>query len=209
MSGKRALTLLLVLLAVGTRPAAAQELTGGLKGGLTIATIPDFATAVGEPGLDTGSRIGLAVGGFVAFPVVEQLDIQPEFFYVQKGLSFDGSAGQFGGDGTVKLDYIEIPVLAVYRFAPDRSRTGYVLFGPAFAFNTTAKVDVGSGDDVDVDDEVKGSEFSLVLGGGVTFGRFLAEARWTEGLTAVNDQSVLLEEDVRNRAVTILVGVRF
>jgi hypothetical protein len=207
MTLKRAFAVCL-LLGIAVSPAAAQDIAGGLKGGLYVSTIPDFATAVGETGLDTSSRAVLAIGGFVALPVATQLDIQPELFYTQKGLRFVGSEA-FEGDNTVKLAYIELPVLVVYRFAADRTRTGYVLAGPAFAFNTSAKVD-GDAGEVDVDDDVRGTEVSLIFGGGYSFGRLLAEARWTEGLTALNEQNqFVLEQDVRNRAFTILFGVRF
>jgi hypothetical protein len=207
MTLKRAFAVLL-LLGIAVSPAAAQDIVAGLKGGLNVSTIPDFATAVGETGLDTSSRAVLAIGGFVALPVAPQLDIQPELFYTQKGLRFVGSEA-FEGDNTVKLTYIEVPVLAVYRFAADRTRTGYVLAGPAFGFNTSAKVD-GDAGEVDVDDDVKGTEVSLVFGGGYAFGRLLAEARWTEGLTSLNEQNeFVLEQEVRNRTFTFLVGVRF
>jgi hypothetical protein len=84
-----------------------------------------------------------------------------------------------------------------------------VLAGPAFGFNTSAKVD-GDAGEVDVDDDVKGTEVSLVFGGGYAFGRLLAEARWTEGLTSLNEQNeFVLEQEVRNRTFTFLVGVRF
>jgi Outer membrane protein beta-barrel domain len=211
MTLKPALVVVL-LLCVGTRPAIAQEITGGVKGGVNLATIPEFGSAVGETDLDTAMRTALAIGGFVAFAAGDRFDIQPEVFYVQKGIRFEGSAGPFpGGDATIKLAYIEIPVLAVYRFASDRSRTGYLLAGPAVAFNTSARIDAaGIDDDLEAaDDEVKDTEVSLIFGGGYSFGRLLVEARWTEGLTAVNDASVLVEDDVRNRAFTILFGVRF
>ncbi len=209
MTVKPALVVVL-LLGVGTSPAIAQAITGGVKGGVNLATIPDVASAVGETDLDTTMRTALALGGFVAFAAAERFDIQPEFFYVQKGIRFEDSAGPFPGDATVQLDYIEIPVLAVFRFASDRSRTGYLLAGPAFGFNTRARIDVAGteGDSEAADDEVKDTEVSLIFGGGYSFGRLLVEARWTEGLTAINDD-VAFVDDVRNRAFTILVGVRF
>ena len=208
MTLKPALVVVL-LLGVGTSPAIAQGTTGGVKGGVNLATIPEIASAVGETDLDTSMRTALAIGGFVAFAVGERFDIQPEVFYVQKGIRFEGSAGPFPGDATVKLDYIEVPVLAVYRFAADRRSTGYLLAGPAFAFNTSARVSTsGTDEEPEIDDQVKDSEVSLIFGGGFSFGRLLAEARWTEGLTAINDESAFIE-DVRNRAVTILLGVRF
>jgi hypothetical protein len=201
---------IVLLVCVGIGPAFAQEVAVGVKGGVNLATIPALADAVDEPDLDTTWRTGIALGGFVAFAVGERFDIQPEVLYVQKGIRFEGSMGPFGGESTVELDYIEVPVLAVFRFAADRGSTGYVFGGPAFAFNTGARVSTsGIDEEPEIDDMIKDSEFSLVFGGGVSFGRLLAEARWTEGLTAIDDAGTLLDEEVRNRAVTFLFGVRF
>jgi hypothetical protein len=73
------------------------------KGGVNLATIPEFASAVGESDLDTTMRTALAIGGFVAFGASERFDVQPEVFYVQKGIRFEGSAGPFpGGDATIR-----------------------------------------------------------------------------------------------------------
>jgi hypothetical protein len=54
---------------------------------------------------------------------------------------------------------------------------------------------------------VKDSEVSLVLGAGFLAGPFLVEARWTEGLSAVNEDDLFA--DLRNRSIAVLAGVRF
>ena len=59
--------------------AVAAVLVKGVKLGLSMATL----TGEDSEGLD--SRIGLAGGAFVRVPIGEQLSIQPEVNYVQKG----------------------------------------------------------------------------------------------------------------------------
>jgi hypothetical protein len=157
-------------------------------------------------------RTGLVLGGFVAFRVTPRFQLQPEVVYHQKGIEISGASGGplRDGEAEIELTYVEVPLLAVFRFDPDGGRGGYVFGGPAFGFNTRAEIVGGAGavpGDADLEDQVKDSEVSLVLGAGFLAGPFLVEARWTEGLSAVNEDDLFA--DLRNRSIAVLAGVRF
>src|SRR6478672_1699070 len=67
-----------------------QSVEGGVKGGLSFATIPKFADALSEAGgADTGHRVGASIGGFLAFSFANNFSIQPELLYTQRGIEGD------------------------------------------------------------------------------------------------------------------------
>jgi outer membrane protein with beta-barrel domain len=203
----RLVSILMVLAFFGGESMAmAQEVRGGVKVGVTFATLSDDSSQ----DVDLDSRTGLVAGGFVTWKIREHFGIQLEGLYTQKGAAFD----QMGVSGTTKLDYFEVPVLFVYSTAPTGSAgTSFQFFGgPSAAFKVSAK---GSGAfqgetvDVDIPDEdINGVDLGVVIGAGVAFGPFAVDGRYTVGLSNINAD----ERDstkVRNRAFAVLAGFRF
>jgi len=99
-----------VLFIVNVAPALGQ--TGGTmdtKTGLRVGGT--FMTIGGEDAPnDVDRRTGLMVGGFAVFNIPGPFAFQPELNYIQKGAQVQGGAGS--GGATLKLDYIEVPLLA-------------------------------------------------------------------------------------------------
>ena len=63
--------------------------------------------------------------------------------------------------------------------------------------------------DVDIPDEdIKGVDLGVVVGAGVTFGRFTIDGRYTTGLSNLNSDDSD-STTVKNRAFAVLAGVRF
>ncbi len=190
----------------GESMVMAQGVRGGVKVGVTFATLSDDSAQ----DVDLDSRTGLVAGGFLNWPVGGRLGVQLEGLYTQKGAAFD----QSGVTGTTKLDYFEVPVLFVYSTPPTGSAGTSVQFfgGPSVAFKVSAK---GSGAfqgetvDVDIPDEdINGVDLGVVVGAGVAFGPFTVDGRYTFGLSNVNaDESDSTK--VRNRAFAVLAGIRF
>ncbi len=94
----------------------------GLKGGLNLATVryinPDNSKA----------RVGWNAGVLAEIPFQDNLLIRPELLYSSKGFAF--SATQTGNEGSLKLNYISVPVLFGYR----PNNKSKILLGPEFGF---------------------------------------------------------------------------
>lgn len=131
--------------------------------------------------------------------------VQPEVLYSQKGGSGTVVEGLETFDATVELAYVEIPILAKFNFGTAGVRP-FVFTGPVPAFNIDATLTAEAGGEEieeDLDDDVKGSDFGWVFGGGVNVGALSIDARYTLGLSSVTEDD---ETEVKNGVFSILVG---
>ena len=185
--------------------AAAQDVSGGVKGGVNFANLV-FDSDVADVNLD--SRVGLVAGGFVTWPISPRFDIQPEALVSVKGASFS----DFGADSDVELTYLEIPILFRYG-SPISTGTSLKLFGgPSLAFKLNAEVTgefLGISADQDIDDEIESFDFGLLLGAGIDSGRLTFDGRYTWGLRNIAATEVEDDVQVKNRAFSLLIGFRF
>lgn len=102
------LSLALLAGAIGTANAQVKY---GLKGGFNGATFS------GPDSKGSEYKAGFAAGGFLNFSLTENLAVQPELLYSQKGASIDFG----GGLGTFKstLGYIDVPIMFRYTTGDD------------------------------------------------------------------------------------------
>lgn len=200
----RLFLVLAALLLIVPGSVGAQPVTGGVKAGVVFADLTNFEDAL-EDVMSTSVRTGFTGGGFVTFG--ERFAVQAEVLYTQKGTE----AEELGVDVEVDIDQIEIPVLARYTFGTGATR-GYVFGGPSFDFKVDAKVKAsfeGEEEEEDIDEDVETFEFAIVVGGGVEFGHFLVEGRFSLGLTDLVKDDEDFDQSIRNRTFSILGGVRF
>ena len=193
-----------LILVGGASAAAAQDVAYGVKAGVNFATLsydPDAEA-------DLGTRVGLVVGGFVSMPLGARLSLQPEVLFSQKGQTAEG----MGVTAKIKLDYLEVPVLVTYALSRSAGRGFYILAGPSIAFKLSAEASATFGDqevdDDDIGDEIEDFDFGVVFGAGMDFGRLTVDGRYTLGFTNLSIDT----EDaakVKNRAISILAGIRF
>ena len=182
----------------------AQPISGGLKGGVTAARLPGVTDAV-DVTVDEETRWGGTGGVFVTLPLNDSVAFQPEALYVMKGATLG-----VGPSTTLAFDanYLELPLLL--RFGRS-SRPLYFLAGPAVGFRLAAvarEVVNGVTETRDFSDQIKRVDVGVSFGGGATFGRFLVEGRWTEGLSDVESEDQF-GTDVRHRVFALLAGFRF
>lgn len=197
-----AVPFVLVFFTLLPSPATAQEpLTFGVKGGLNIASVTVSASGFN---VSPDSRPGVVVGAFMGADFHEYFGMQVEGLYVQKGATLN----QFGLDLDLRLDYIEIPILARANIRLNEDTRFHVLAGPAFAFTVDKSFDIedlGFGFDTV---EMRSWDAGIAVGGAVTFRRLVVDARYTFGLVNVNDTAEEFLE-VKNRAFALTVGWKF
>jgi hypothetical protein len=193
-----------------TLPALASAQAGateyGVKGGINISSIKvdfDDVNVTGD------GRAGFLFGGWVARDFNPRVGIQAEGLFSMKGSEFNAEDLGFEDDSSFSLSYLEIPVLARVNF-PVSPVTVRVLAGPTFAFNVNESVKVG---EIELDgDEVplKAFEMGFALGGAVEIrSKFVVDARYTWGLTDINDSDDTDEPTVKNGTFSISFGYRF
>jgi hypothetical protein len=198
---KTIFTIVFVLLVFTILPRAQMQL--GLKAGLNIATVSgDDADNLFETSLD--SRTGFNGGIFFMYQFNKMFAIQPEAYYTMKG----ASTTSMDVDITLKLDYVEIPVLIKVIIPTEGTGLKPSLFvGPALAFNTGAKIKgeyQGQSEEIDIDSVVTSTDFSLIFGGGVGFmignNELGVDIRYSLGLTSWDDTSDPI--DVKNNVLS-------
>jgi opacity protein-like surface antigen len=162
----------------------AQETRFGVKGGLNISTV------VGGDVENTKSLVGFHVGGFAEIFVVNRFFIQPELLFSTQGTKVDGP---FGTDGDLKLNYLNIPVLAKY-YIVDKKFS--VEAGPQLGVLLSAKAE-----DEDVKDFTRSVDFGFNIGAGYSFTENLSIGlRYTIGLSPISDEDIDSEEDYYDSA---------
>ncbi|MDR1552669.1 MAG: PorT family protein [Prevotellaceae bacterium] len=90
--------LLITLVALLGIATANAQIKGGVKAGAQLSTLTGAS--------DTEFKFGFHVGGFAEFTISDRFAIQPELLYSAQGADYKG-----GGDITMSLGYINLPVL--------------------------------------------------------------------------------------------------
>lgn len=183
-----------------TPAQAAAQLT--LRGGVNLTTF------VGGDAEDVESRKGLNLGAAIPLFHFGPVAIVPEIYYAQKGA--DAPSTGFGL-AALRLDYIEVPVLARLNFGSGSLRP-YLQAGPSFAWQLDCSISldaVGTGNDdcgQSLNDELKDYDQGIVFGGGIDFGlagigALNLDARFERGLARITDNA-----DLKNQAFTLMLG---
>ncbi len=188
----------------------------GLHAGLNLANLTNDDEAE--------TRVGANVGIFVAFDFEDSpFQLRTGLNYSQQGataetiLPVDLDLDPSGGievDATVKLDYLQIPLLVQYDFTP----TLAVYLGPQVGFIVTDDVKVDAGDIGEITQEIQneqGTTLSAIIG----FQAFIhqglfARAQYDLGLTKVYRDTNFpgfgtLENDIKHSVFTLAVGYQF
>jgi opacity protein-like surface antigen len=169
--------------------ANAQEVKFGVKAGLNLA---DWS---GDNADGIDSRVAFHVGGLAEIKLSDKFALQPELLYSSQGGKADG--------GTYNVDYINIPVMAKFYVVDKFS----IEAGPQVGFLVSAKAKPDSGDDVDIKDELKSTDFGANFGLGYNFtDNISAGVRYNLGLSQIVDAD---DVDVQNTVFSISAAYRF
>lgn len=111
---------------------SAQNIHFGAKGGVNLASL-DIENAAGT----INGRTSFHLGGVVNIELSENIGIQSELLYSAQGA--DSNVNGF--ESTIKLDYINVPVLLDYKVLDSFSLQA----GPQIGFNINAETETDNG----------------------------------------------------------------
>jgi hypothetical protein len=188
----------------------AQEVKFGVKAGVNFATL---STDI----IDAKSRTSFHFGGVAEISISEKFSVQPELMYSSQGAksefneTFEGVT--ISTKEEAKLDYISIPIMAKYYVAKGFSLEA----GPQVSFLMSAKYDYeftydGSteSESEDIKDITKGIDFGLGFGAGYKMDSgFNFGARYSLGLSNINDDVDASDESIKNNVFQLSVGYFF
>lgn len=161
---------------------AGAQARAGVKGGLNVSNL--YIDDVN----DENARYGFNVGVYGQILSTDAFALQPELLFTTKG-----AKGEYTGliDQTVKfnLNYLELPVLAVFKLGKDAE----IHVGPYASYLLNANVkysgDLSNGTDEIDKDQLKSFDFGLVGGLGLNFGALQVGARYNYGLVKLADSN--------------------
>lgn len=182
--------------------AAAQTVyptTFGVKAGVNSSTLSTDDDAV-----DVSSRWGAVAGLFAGRNISENVGIQLEGLFSQRGAKDNTS----GSDTTLRLTYLDVPLTARFGSTSTNNVHFHAFTGPQLGIKLSAKAkDDLLGVEIDLDDDVKSWDFGWTIGAGVEMNRLSLDARYTMGLTDIDDSDT--DASTKNRTFTVLLGYRF
>ena len=171
---KKLQLLMAILVVTSLTSLTAQEITYGGKAGLNLSSFS------GDETDDLSSRASFHLGILAELEISEKFSFQPEVLYSSVGTKYDlgGSVDgfTFQNEGTIKLDYLTVPLLAKYYVTEGLSieagpQIGFLLSANQEFESTQPTGEDGSGGTTSGDQDVKDlySGFDLALGVGAGY----------------------------------------
>lgn len=171
------------------------QLTIQPKVGVNIANITDAD--------DTDPRIGLAAGAEFEYGLTDNIGLSAGVLYSMQGFK----TTEDGADCTLKLDYLNVPILANFYVAKGFA----VKLGvqPGFKLSSKAKVKAsGTSVEVDANDiegiNIKSIDLSIPVGLSYQYQNIVFDARYNWGVTKIVD-----DVDSKHSVFQITVGYKF
>lgn len=198
-----------------TGSVLSQDLGLGLKVGIQKTDLWD------DPDSDFTPIDRIAFGILFQHEITERWALQPELLYSKKGADLiDDSVFQNYDYFRFNLDYLEIPVMLVFKGAPDFTINPLIELGVVPALKLDSNVDSGTVEggftENDTDDSVENFDFGVAGGVGfeLPFGgqRVQFGARYTLGVMNIvrgSSNSDSTPDPKRNRHLLFSIGTRF
>lgn len=187
------------------RPAVAANWFVGLIGGVNYADLTDVD--------ETSMKAGFTGGGFIGADFSPGVSGRVEILYTQKGTSQHVNP-EFGDqDTTIKLDYLEFPILLIFHATHSETSALNLYGGPSIGMNISSEVELEDGSAADYDDAIKPVDVGLIVGVGFEHIResltIFFDGRVNIGLTGVLENAASEYEGVKNLGLGFLVGLKF
>lgn len=166
------------------------QLTIQPKVGVNIANITDAD--------DADPRIGLAAGAEFEYGLTDNIGLSAGVLYSMQG----AKASEESVDYTLKLDYLNVPILANFYVAKGFA----VKLGVQPGFKLSSKAEFkGSGGSKEVDvDGFKSVDLSIPVGVSYQYQNIVFDARYNWGVTKIVD-----DVDSKHSVFQITVGYKF
>lgn len=183
---------------------AEMKMSVGLKGGLGIASMYDD-DVLNYANFDTSNRLGKTalfganVGAAFKLSFTENMAVTAEVNFAQKGVKFVPINGDDSTFGTIKLTYVDVPILFNYSRKIGRC-SPYIEAGPIASVKISAKkgeeVKGAKLDDVNLDEtnftKVAPLDIGFALGAGMGFevgpGDIMVGLRTSIGFLTIDGQ---------------------
>lgn len=186
---------------------ADQPVTFGIRGGVNFAKQVYSADNLSET---SSNKTGFNVGLSVDIPLMQSLYVQSGLYYTMKGYKIE----EDGETWKANPGYLQIPILASYRFNINDAIQLQVNVGPYFACGISGKDKVegeywGESYEEEYDyfnDNFKRFDAGFIFGAGVTFGHIFVGMNYELGLS-----NNLKDSDIsqKNRCFSINLGYNF
>ena len=196
--------------------AKAQFYELGVRGGVNLSTLSNTDSDHYETGYDTGYHFSVFLNvGLFRLPVA----IQPEVTYTRLGMRYDGTPHfGIGGpgqhpDATLRIEYVQIPVLLKYYFPVPGFLDPNLFAGPYLGFRAGGEYTYPGREEgpLEIDNLIRENDYGLILGAGTEVRLLVTtvhlEARFTVGLENVYES--FFDNGEKNRAITFSAGFVF
>jgi len=200
----------------------------GFKAGFTVSNFDENISNAEE--LESRSKV--TFGGSLRFDIGPFFSIQPELQYLPGGgkgsFVVDDGGSPTTVEGTLKMDYLQIPLLAKFRIPGAGSLVPNFYIAPTAAVNLASKLDADLSalgmppeeGGVDIKDEVKSLLFGGAVGAGFDMragkGIMTLDARYSrslsdifEGATTGGSAGVFGAADSKNSSLSVTLGYTF
>lgn len=178
-----------------------QPVTFGIRGGVNFAK---QSVSYDGYSFSPKNNVGFNVGVSVDIPMLESLYLQSGLYYTVKGYKSE----EDGYTEKATPSYLELPILASYRYNFSDFTQLQINFGPYLAYGIAGKYkwDDGDEDEDFFDDDTKRFDAGLAIGAGMTFGHIFVGVNYDLGLTNILKDS---DGSLKNRCLSINVGYNF
>jgi hypothetical protein len=197
--------------------ASAQQWNVDIYGGWSYANLSGGSSAL----LGGQYKSGLAAGVSGELKLNEDWGWEFGLWYVQKGTQGTWKTADTGEDflpqptdtfdGTVYLDYVEVPILVNVYFPVAETANIRGFIGPAFAFRTRAEAKGdynGTNTDLDMQDAFDDADITVMIGAGGVFElsrvNIMLDFRWDIGTTNISNVE---GTNLRTNTVIVTLGV--
>jgi len=155
----------------------------GIKGGVNMSNLYSDSDDIN----DENALWGFNAGVFAAFPIADNVFIQPEILYTTKGAELDYDFAGIEGTSKFKLSYIEVPLLVRFNLTENFN----IHVGGYASYLVNAKIK-GEGD-FEFEEELDADDFErfdagLSAGVGVDFNPLSVGLRYNYGLTTIGKE---------------------